>query len=550
MARILIVDDEDKYLELCRRFMAEHEYLGPARCYADVEKLLTRHVGDVDLVLLDVNFDIPEAQLLPKDKRAIYAEHGDDAGLRRLQRSQGLRILDRLRERYPALPVILMTAQDDLPIEADASRLQAQDYTYLLDDDYLDARSLKLQVDGIVARSSSDGATEGGFYWGETPAMAALRRRVQVLARGRLPVVILGETGTGKSLLARHVIHAKSQRRGDFVAADLSTIPHELMAAHLFGVVRGAFTGATSSRDGVLARADGGTLFLDEIGNLSLELQKSLLVVLQEGRYSPVGSVEERVADVKLVVATNEDLAAMVGEGRFREDLYMRLNPSTAVTLPALRDRRDDFDRLLEFFVRAVVAEDYNAELLQTYAAQRAVAWSGDPADVDVIYRVPNKRDASRLSLLFHPSSLDGLRTHPWPGNFRQFEMVLSNLVTFTLVDLVERVERVEPGGDDQHPEVIPVAPRVVHDLIAGAHGIERGPEVPGALPVVIHPQESLNAVSCDVERQYLEALYREAEGDLSAVAERLLGDAGAGRKIQLRMNQLGIKLRALRRVR
>src|SRR5690606_1962187 len=188
-----------------------------------------------------------------------------------------------------------------------------------------------------------------------------------ILARGRLPIILLGATGTGKSLVAREFIHPRSQRSGPFVAVDLSTIPTELMASHLFGVVKGAYTGATSSREGVLARAHGGTLFLDEIGNLSLDLQKQLLLVLQEGRYHPVGSVEERVADVKLVVATNENLAAMVRDGRFREDLYMRLNPATAMTLPSLRERRDDFGELLAVFLSRVALEAYNRDLLLQY---------------------------------------------------------------------------------------------------------------------------------------------------------------------------------------
>ncbi|MCA9699151.1 MAG: sigma-54-dependent Fis family transcriptional regulator, partial [Myxococcales bacterium] len=370
MPSILIIDDEDKYLELCRRFMPEHDFVGPARNYREAAQILARRRRTIDLVLLDVHFDIPEVELLPPDKSALLAKDPDRA-LERLRRSQGLRILDRLRTRYPDLPVIVMTALDDLPLEADAERLHAEDYTYLLDDEYLDARALKVQVEGILARNRRSTEDDGPFYWGTAGAMVDLRRRAAILARGQLPIIIQGETGTGKSLLAREYIHPHSGRAGPFMAVDLSTIPSELMGAHLFGVVKGAYTGAVSSREGVLARAHGGTLFLDEIGNLSLELQKSLLLVLQEGRYRPVGSVEERVADVKLVVATNETLALMVREGRFREDLYMRLNPATAVTLPSLRQRRDDFQHLLEFFFDRVCQSGYNRDLLLQYAEQR-----------------------------------------------------------------------------------------------------------------------------------------------------------------------------------
>lgn len=573
MSSILIIDDEDKYLELCRRFMPEHEFVGPARNHREAAQILARARRSIDLVLLDVHFDIPHEDLLPEDKRSLLgklAPGGDSERIyERLRRSQGLRILDRLRRRYPDLPVIVMTALDDLPLEADAERFNAEDYTYLLDDDYLDARALKVQVEGILARAERPTDDDGPFYWGTAAAMSDLRRRVAILARGQLPIIIQGETGTGKSLLAREYIHPHSQRTGAFMAVDLSTISSELMAAHLFGVVKGAYTGASSSREGVLARAHGGTLFLDEIGNLALELQKSLLLVLQEGRYRPVGSVEERVADVKLCVATNENLAHMVREGRFREDLYMRLNPATAVTLPSLRQRRDDFQHLLEFFLERVCQGGYNRDLLVQYAEQRElwVPAEDERLRITVGRKVPGRSDPGRIHLLFHQNSYKLLQDFSWPGNFRQFEMVLSNLVTFTLVELVDRVDQIEPieneGDLDARPDVIVIQPRTIRDLLrpfaeAGL-GESLSPETATETEssdgsdglrfnLRVGPAESLNAISCEVERQYLERLYQHFTGDLSRVAEFLLADPESGRKVQLRMNQLGIKLRALKR--
>jgi two-component system nitrogen regulation response regulator GlnG len=559
VSSILIIDDEDKYFDLCTRFMPEHRFLPVARNYREAASVLDQR--GVDLVLLDVHFDIPEEDLLPYDKGDLLARLDRDRVVERLRRAQGLHILDRLRQSHPDLPVIVMTSRDDLPLEADAERLRAEDYTYLLDDDYLDARSLKLQMEGILARSERPASSpEEPFYWGGSPAMLNLRRRLAILARGSLPIILLGATGTGKSLLAREFIHPRSQRTGPFVAVDLSTIPHELMAAHLFGVIKGAYTGATASREGVLARAHGGTLFLDEIGNLSLELQKSLLLVLQEGRFSPVGSVEERVVDIKLVVATNENLGAMVRDGRFREDLYMRLNPATAMTLPSLRERAEDIGELLEVFVRRVAREPYNRDLVAQYAAQRGLKppEDGSPMPITVGKGVPAKLDSRRIHLLFHPSSIKQLRDFEWPGNFRQFEMVLSNLVTLTLVELVDRAEQVEPEdpGKASRPDVIPILPRTVRELLRPME-VPRGAEAPTGpvesdggmrITVDVRPQESLNAVSCAVERHYLEQLYEKYGGELGRMAEVLLGDAGAGRKVQLRMNQLGIKLRKLKR--
>ena len=562
MSRILIIDDEDKYFELCQRFIAEHEFLPPARNYREAEAVLKTERGSIDLVLLDVHFDIPDDELLPHDKADLLAGKDGKRAIERLRRAQGLHILDQLRRSAPDLPVIVMTARDDLPIEADSERLQAEDYTYLLDDEYLDARSLRLQIENILAqRAGQDGAEDEPFYWGETARMQGLRRRLSILARGQLPIMILGSTGTGKSLVAREFIHARSQREGPFVAVDLSTVPHDLMAAHLFGVVKGAYTGATASREGVLEHAQGGTLFLDEIGNLSPDLQKSLLLVLQEGRYRPVGSVEERVADVKLVVATNENLVEMVREGKFREDLYMRLNPATAMRLPSLTERKDDFSVLLDVFVGRVATEAYNADLLRQYAQQRGLAVpESDAVPVTVGRKVPSKADSRRIHFVFHPSSYKQLREFSWPGNFRQFEMFLSNLITLSLVELVDQAEVVEPDNpaDASRPDVIPILPRIVRELMRPMDISRAEPEADGTpvrvlddgghrLSVTLRGGDSLNAVSCAVERQYLELLFEKYEGDLARMAGVLLSDPTAGRKIQLRMNQLGIKLRSLK---
>ncbi len=553
MSSILIVDDEDKYLELCRRHMPEHQFLEPARNYREAQAVLARSADRIDLLLLDVHFDIPEEDLLPYDKVELLAHGNRDRAVERLRRSQGLRILDRLRAQHPDLPVIVMTARDDLPLEADAERLNAQDYTYFVDDEYLDARSLKVQVDGILAKGERV-EDDGPFYWGATALMRRLRRRVAILARGQLPIIIQGPTGVGKSLLARRHIHENSRRSGPFVAVDLSTIPENLMAAHLFGVVKGAYTGATHSREGVLGRAEGGTLFLDEIGNLSLELQKSLLLVLQEGAYCPVGAVEERIADIKLVVATNENLSTMVRAGRFREDLFMRLNPATAVTLPALCERRDDFGELLEFFVRRVCAESYNHDLFVQYLDQRGQPTPavGENVRVTVGQKLPARGDPSRVHLLLHPSSYNLLRDYNWPGNFRQFEMLLSNLLTFTLVDLVENADVIEPEGADSRFDVIPIQPRTVRDLLRpwDDHVGKSTPtsEDGSRIEIDVEAASSLNKVSQNVERQYLEQLFSLHGGDLGAIAQHLLGDAGAGRKVQMRMNQLGIKIRELKR--
>src|SRR5438105_13394665 len=181
---------------------------------------------------------------------------------------------------------------------------------------------------------------EGPVFWGRSAAMGELRRRLAVLARSPLPVLLEGETGTGKSFLAEHVLHPRSGAKGPLVVTDLSTVPDTLMPAHLFGSRRGSYTGSTDDHAGVFEQAHGGTLFLDEIANLDLELQRQLLLVLERGTVTRLGDSRARPAAPKLVAATNLDLENLVREGRFRQDLYMRLNPATRLKVPPLRERR------------------------------------------------------------------------------------------------------------------------------------------------------------------------------------------------------------------
>src|SRR5438477_11445356 len=203
---------------------------------------------------------------------------------------------------------------------------------------------------GIPRLDALDAANEEGpVIWGRSPAMAELRRRLEVLARSPLPVLIEGETGTGKSFLAEHVLHPRSGAKGPLVVTDLSTVPDTLMPAHLFGSRRGSYTGSTDDHAGVFEQAHGGTLFLDEIANLDLELQRQLLLVLERGTVTRLGDVRQRAAAPRLIAATNRDLRQLVREGRFRHDLYMRLNPATALRVPPLRDRREDLADLVRF---------------------------------------------------------------------------------------------------------------------------------------------------------------------------------------------------------
>jgi DNA-binding NtrC family response regulator len=537
MADILLIDDQDRYAKLCREAMPGHRYRGPCRSWREAAETLGRARGRVDMVLLDVHFDIEPSLLLG------WEEGMGPREVERLKRTQGLVIFRELRARYPDLPVIVMTSRDDVRLE-EAEGLDATEFTYFLDDDYVDVRSLAALMQGVEEQLQVRDA-EGPVFWGRSLPMRRIRRRLGVLAHGRLPVVLLGPTGTGKSLLARHFVHPRSGRQGAFVSVDLSTLPAELIPAHLFGSMRGAYTGSVGDRTGAFEAANGGTLFLDEVGNLSLEAQKMLLSVLQEGRVTRLGDLKERPIDVKLIVATNEDLRERVRDGTFRSDLYMRLNPAAAVVLPALRDRGHDLERLIGHVMEQTLSSVTFLELLASYRSRHRVP--GEGVRLHAGGGIPEAEPGSIL-FLFPDRTMRLLRAHPWPGNLREFAMTLENAALFALSELLD-------SPRTGRADLIQVRPQVVRDLLAhspvedlpDAVDEEAGPD--GAWPMRVHlsPQSTLNKVAQDCERQYFTRLYIRHHGDFGAVAKILLGSEEHARKVQLRFNQLGLKVRELK---
>jgi two-component system response regulator HydG len=234
---------------------------------------------------------------------------------------------------------------------------------------------------------------------GHSPVLRRVLDTATQAAPSTATVLILGESGTGKELIARYV-HSKSTRfQGPFVAVNCAAIPESILEAELFGHERGAFTGASSRREGRFARARGGTLFLDEIGELSPQVQVKILRVLQEGEYEPVGGKTEK-SDARIVAATNRDLLAEVEAGRFREDLYYRLNV-IAITAPPLRARREDIPLLVDHFLG--------------------------------VYCKKNGR--ARLSVT--PEVLAKLGDYPWPGNVREIENVIERAAVLCRSDVI-----------------------------------------------------------------------------------------------------------------
>lgn len=536
--RLLLIDDGETYAEAIARHLPQYALIdpglgGPPRIPDGPAALdwLDAHPSAVDLVLLDMRFDVPDERLLPLPEARSS---------RRLRRFQGVAILREIRRRFPDLPVVLLTQVADLSLGDIAAELAAQSMTYVLDGDDLDALRIRIHAAlESVARARED---EDGVLWGRAPALRAIRRRLAVLARGRMPVILEGETGTGKSFLAERAIHARSGRSGPFVVCDLATVPTDLIPAHLFGAVRGAYTGAVADRKGVFELADRGTLFIDEIQNVPPEVQKQLLLVLQERRVRPLGGSREVPVDVKVVVASNRSLVEAVRAGRFRPDLYMRLSPATRVVLPPLRARPEDLPFLARRLCERTGDEPEVAEL-----RDRVCAAVGRPPGAPLRLGIERAEADDGLALVLPGPAWRRLAEHPWPGNLRELAMVLHNVVTFTLVGAVDALEAGLPLSSPR----LQVDPALIAELLAGAPRLEDDDapdaDAPGGIRVVVEPHDTLNQVSVSVERQYMVHLFHETDGDLDEMAERLLGDRERGRAIRLRLNQIGLKLRELR---
>jgi DNA-binding NtrC family response regulator len=381
--------------------------------------------------------------------------------------------------------------------------------------------------------------------------MAELRRQIAVLARSPLPVLIQGETGTGKSFLAEHVLHPRSGAKGPLVTTDLSTVPSTLLPAHLFGAKRGSYTGATEDHAGVFEQAHGGTLFLDEIGNLDLDLQRQLLLVLERGTITRLGDTKPRPAAPRLCAATNLDLAHLVREGRFRQDLYMRLNPSSRLRVPPLRERREDLPDLIRFAFLEALRSEALRPLVRAFLARFPTPEDFREEASTVSFGKPQAARARRdaFSIFVAPAALRRLEAHSWPGNHRELRLLASNALVHALAQHLDANETPR----ERAPAVLAVSDAVVAPLVGDAAPAARKAHASAAgelgrrVEVTVKSGHSFADISADVERQYLVALFEASDGDLDRMAAELFGPGANRRKVHLRMNQLGLRLRELR---
>jgi two-component system nitrogen regulation response regulator GlnG len=376
--------------------------------------------------LRDAGYAVQAFESAQAALRAVEDEEAPDLVITdvRMPGLDGLAFLEALKARRPELPVIVMSAYTDIASTAGAFRGGAHEFL-----------SKPFDLDeavALVARALPESTTQpaepepqiGDELIGEAPAMRDLFRAIGRLAQAPLSVLITGETGTGKELVAR-ALHRESPRaRKPFVALNTAAIPAELLESELFGHEAGSFTGAQKRHVGRFEQADGGTLFLDEIGDMPASLQTRLLRVLAEGEFFRVGGRELIKVDVRVIAATHQDLETKVRDGGFRADLLHRLDV-VRLQLPPLRERKADVPALATRFLAQA------ARKLGT----------------------PPKR--------FHPEALRRLEKHDWPGNVRELENLCWRLValapgdTITVRDLSSALRSVEPRDTADWPRLL-----------------------------------------------------------------------------------------------
>jgi DNA-binding NtrC family response regulator len=458
--RVLVVDDDGASRRLLRAACAAEGYDVVVASNGQ-EGLVAATSSPPDVVLLDMQ--MPEMD--------------------------GLAVLEQLHARAPELPVVMVTADRDVKSAVRATRLGAYDYlTKPIDHDdlfatvrrALEAGALRAELEALKHRLGDAGGLSARM--GPSAEVREIIDQVRTVAASRFTVLVLGETGTGKELVAQ-AIHRESERSaGPFVALDCGAIPEALLESELFGHEKGAFTGADRRKEGRFEIAEGGTLFLDEIGNLPMSLQAKLLRVLESQQVASVGSRRARSMDVRFVAATNDDLQERAQTGLFRADLYFRLAQYT-LRLPALRDRPSDVPYLASRF-----AEEAAIEL---------------------------RRPVGRVL----PDALELLAKQPWPGNVRELRNVVRQAVLRTkdlALDKATFRSLLAPSGA--------VARR---DAAAHAAG--------GSL------REIADRAARDAETAAICATLRETKGNKSRAARALSTDF---KTLHLKMKALGIRAR------
>jgi DNA-binding NtrC family response regulator len=440
MTRILIADDEPNLRStLGRTLRAEGYDTADARDGVEAVSALRR--GGIDVVILDLS----------------------------MPRLDGFGVLEELADEHSAPPVIVLTAHASLENAVRAVRMGAFDF--LEKPPAGEAVLLRvrraLERARVEAEAEPEEAPEGRLgLIGDSPAMGGLLATIERVAPTAARVLISGENGVGKELVARAIHELSPRREGPLVRVNCAAIPSELFEAELFGHVKGAFTGAVAQRRGRFERASGGTLFLDEVGEIPSNVQPKLLRALEEGEIERVGAESGTSVDVRVIAATNRDLPALVAEGGFREDLYYRLEVVT-IRVPSLREHREDVPALARHFLARACAESGRRSMELSEGAQQLLA------------------------------------AQDWPGNVRQ------------LRNLMERVAILAPGPTVEAEDV------AKHVGAAPAAGQQAPPAGPLADAVSAFERRFI-AACLDRHQGNVAAAARELEVDRSSLYKKL----------------------------
>lgn len=387
---ILIVDD-DKAVRLSLSVSLRHSGYEVTAVEGPDEALAAVRAHCPNLVIMDMNFG-----------------GGTDG-------ADGLALLQRVKVLCPGVPVILITAWGSIPLAVEGVKLGAFDFMTKPWNGRLLVQRVATALE--IASPTKKSAFDRPGIIGQSPALTDLLDMAARIAPTDASVLITGENGTGKELLARAIHDNSTRRNGPFVAVNLGGIPQSLFESEMFGHVRGAFTGAVGERKGRFEMADGGTIFLDEIGELDVNSQVKLLRVLQEHTFEALGDSRPRRVDIRVICATNADLGAMMRERTFREDLYYRINTIT-MRMPSLGERRDDIPLLVRHFA------------------------AGHGTD-------------------FSPEAIEVLRRLPYPGNIRQLKSIVSRASYISAGPVVsaDDVRRAAGAEPIQAGAAIPGAP-------------------------------------------------------------------------------------------
>ncbi len=380
--RVLIIDDDMDMCTLLSRFLSRNGY--------DTEVAYSGQKGIAKFE--EENFDV------------VLCDY-------RLGNMDGKEVLMSVKKQKPDTIVLIITGYSDIKTAIDVIKQGAYDYITkpLIPDEVLSVLNKALDQPSPAAEKNNSVAknktTPGKYHKqefliGEAPATKNLYQQIEIVAPTNYSIILYGESGTGKEVIAKTIHKLSSRKEKSFVAMDCGTLSKELSGSELFGHVKGAFTGALSDKEGHFELANGGTLFLDEVGNLSIDIQAALLRVIQERKFKRVGGNKEMDVDVRIIVASNENLQESYQKGKFREDLYHRFN-EFSINLPPLRHRRQDIPPFAEFFLQKT-----NEELGKNV--------NGFENDV-----------------------IEMFMNYSWPGNLREFRNVVRRAVLLTQSDLI-----------------------------------------------------------------------------------------------------------------